>query len=146
MFQNPLQPSPGPEVSFDCPWTVCWQFHCHPHGRAAVDNSLKLNLAGKCPSAVLNLGPRKAADFPKRTVCVAHWTLRKESPTTVTHLSCRGGHGLGVSQPWQHLWCRWTNIRSSIAWPSTGEIHTCCTEARGEARWARRGFASTHSF
>lgn len=76
-----------------------------------MDNSLKLNLAGKCPSAVLNLGPRKAADFPKRTVCVAHCTLRKESPTTVTHLSCRGGHGLGVSQPWQYLWCRWTNIR-----------------------------------
>lgn len=41
---------------------------------------------------------------------MAYWTLRKESPATLTHLSHGGGHGLWVSQPGQHLWCRWTNI------------------------------------
>lgn len=85
------------------------QFHCHLLGRAAVANSLKLKPAEKFPS-VLNLGPRVGTDFPERTVCVAYWTLRKESPTTLTHLSHGGGHGLGASQPWQHIWCRWTNI------------------------------------
>lgn len=86
------------------------QFHCHPLGRAAVDNSLKLKPTGKFRSAVLNLGPREAADFPKRTVCVAYWALRKASPTALTHLSRGGGPGLGVSQLWQRFWCRWAKI------------------------------------
>lgn len=58
-----------------------------------MGSSLKLNPAGKFPSAVL--GPREVADFHERAIYVAYWTLKKALPTALTHLFHGGGHGLG---------------------------------------------------
>ena len=69
--------APGSSASgFKCPavYPACLRLH-HPHGRTGMGSGQGPLQARTFLSDVLNLGPRGAAVFPKRRVCLAYWTL-----------------------------------------------------------------------
>lgn len=139
------RPSQGHEVLFNCPWTTLLSFiTTHMEEKQWVTLQGPLDQAKKFPTDVLKPDPREAAEFPVWQVGPSV-PLRRESPTTMTHLSFlvemisiqragQSGHHntSGVAGP---------SSTSSPEWPSTGKasflLYTGMEEGEG-----RQGGAS----